>query len=144
MSQAYKTKVKIRFHQADPAKIMFFGNLLALCHDSYEDFLAHMGISWNEYFKTPDHLIPIRHAECDYQRPFAVGEEFDLEISFARLGDSSFEVHYLYTQSGQVHAEARIVHVFLDAKSKAKTKIPDWFRSKAEVFLNPSLAKERS
>ncbi len=137
MSQAYKTQIKIRFHKADPAKILFFGNLLGLCHDLYEDFLQDIGIPWEDYFENPDYLIPIRHTECDFFRPLPAGENFDVEIRLSQLGETSFEFSYNFLKNEQSHAQAKKAHVFVNAQTKTKTPIPGWFREKIKPYLSP-------
>lgn len=135
MSQKFNKTIQIKFRDADPAGILFFGNLLALSHDCFEDFIAAVGITWKEWFTVTDFMIPIRHTETNYLAPMPAGEIFVIEASVASLGETSFKMKYQFKKSDKVHAEAMIVHAFMSAKTKQKMPIPETLRKKLSVYL---------
>ncbi|HWU44058.1 MAG TPA: hypothetical protein VN132_11490, partial [Bdellovibrio sp.] len=61
MNQVFKTKKTLTFREADPAKIMFFGNIFGFAHDAFEQFIVEAGYTWKEYFHNTDYAIPLRH-----------------------------------------------------------------------------------
>lgn len=117
---------------------MFFGNVYSICHDIYEDFLTHVGITWKQYFQSPEFLVPIRHTECNYLKPLPVGESFEAHVSLSKIGDSSFEVRFRLQQDSNLHAEVKIACVFVASHTRAKTTIPNWFRTKMTPYLETS------
>ncbi len=136
MATHFQKEILLRFREADPAGILFFGNVFSLAHDCFEDFIQAAGFTWKEWFETKDYLIPIRHTECNYLKPFRPGESYRIQASVARLGDSSFQMKYVFSQDSQVHAEVRMTHTFMDARSKSKISVPDLVRERLKVYLD--------
>lgn len=130
MTKTFQTTIKIGFRDADPAGIMFFGNILGLSHDVFEEFIAHNGISWNEWFKPTQWACPIRHAEVNFLSPFRPGETYTVEVNVKKLGQSSFQMHYKFMSRDQkICAEVDVVHAFVDQGSFQKAPMPPHFRA---------------
>jgi acyl-CoA thioester hydrolase/1,4-dihydroxy-2-naphthoyl-CoA hydrolase len=135
MAQVYQKRIQIRFRDADPARILFFGNVFSLAHDTFEDFIQESGISWRNWFSGEPYIVPIRHAECDYLAPFRVGEHYEVKATVAQLRESSFQMRYVFTRGSQTHAVVTMVHTFLDPKTQQKIPIPETVKSKLLPFL---------
>lgn len=133
-SQVFKSQVTIKFHQADPAGIMFFGHIFTLAHDTYEAFIQACGFPWKDWFLDHKYLIPIRHTECDFLRPFRAGETYQIEAELVEFSSSSFITQYQFTQNEHKHATVKMVHTCLDQKTFQKTEIPDAVRSALSRF----------
>lgn len=70
-SKTFHTEIQIRFREADPAGILFFGHVFALAHDCFEGFIEETGFGWKNWFNVRgEYLVPIRHTEANYLRPF--------------------------------------------------------------------------
>lgn len=136
MTRSYKKSIQIRFREADPARIMYFANLLDIAHDSFEDFIQDVGFSWKEWFKDTPSLVPIRHAECDYKAPFIPGEHYDVHVSVSGFRETSFQMKYVFKKGDHVHAVVKMVHAFLDPATKQKKRVPDDVRKRLEPFLD--------
>ena len=135
MSKTFNYTVSIKFHLADPAGIMYFGHIFSLAHDGYEQFVQAAGYSWNQYFLSSEHMFPIRHAECDYRKPFRAGEVYDVAVSVAHFSNTSFKMNYIFSRDQQEHAVVQIVHACLDAKTHAKMLLPFEFKQKLSPYL---------
>jgi acyl-CoA thioester hydrolase/1,4-dihydroxy-2-naphthoyl-CoA hydrolase len=136
MAVHFKKEFQVRFREADPAGIGYFANVFSFAHDAFEDFIQAAGFSWKEWFQTKEYIVPIRHTECNFMRPFLPGENYQIAVSVAKLGDSSFQMKYQFLQGPNQHAEVRMTHVFLDAKSKQKISVPDLVRNRLKVYLD--------
>ena len=136
MAAHFQKEIQLHFREADPAGIMFFGNIFSLAHDCFEDFIQAAGFTWQEWFHTKDYHIPIRHTECNYLKPFLPGEKYQVTVSVVRLGDSSFQMKYLFSQGAAAHADVRMTHAFLDARSKTKIAVPTAIRERLKVYLH--------
>jgi acyl-CoA thioesterase FadM len=135
-SKSFQTKIKIRFRDADPAGIMFFGNVLGLAHDVFEEFITANGIPWDEWFRQKDWACPIRHTEVDYLAPFLPGTEVVVDAKVQKLGQNSFGMHYEFrTLKGQLCARVQMIHTFVDQKSFQKTEVPTKYRQLLEQYL---------
>lgn len=135
MSKTFNHQVSIKFHLADPAGIMYFAHVFSLAHDCYEQFVQAAGYTWSQYFSSSAYMFPIRHADCDYQKPFLAGEAYDVSVSVAFFSKTSFKMKYVFGKNQQTHAVVQIVHVCLDAKTHAKIEIPSDFRHKLSPYL---------
>lgn len=139
MTKKFEKQIQIKFREADPAGILFFGNILALAHDVFEDFIPATGLTWADYFQTKEYIAPIRHAEVDFLSPFRPGEKYDVAVSILRIGDSSFQAKAVFSQTSDKgvskHAEVKTVHTFLNAKTFAKIPVPEKFRQALGPYL---------
>ena len=135
MSKTFNQQISIQFHLADPGGIMYFAHIFSLAHDCYEQFVQVAGYSWNQYFLSSKHMFPIRHAECDYQKPFLAGQVYDVSVSVAYFSTGSFKMKYEFSKDQKTHAVVRIVHACLDAKTHQKIGIPEEFKQKLLPYL---------
>jgi acyl-CoA thioesterase FadM len=123
--KTFETQKKILFREADPAGIMFFGQIFAFSHDAFEEFLPAAGFTWKEWFHRKDLFIPIRHTEADFKAPFVPGETYSISVTVAKLSENSFQMKYVFSKDQRVHALVRMVHAFVDPKTKLKTAAPE-------------------
>ncbi|MBE9059647.1 acyl-CoA thioesterase [cf. Phormidesmis sp. LEGE 11477] len=94
----------IRFHETDAAGVVYFANVLTLCHEAYEAALGEAFIDVADFFSTSNPLpIPIVHAEASYFKPLRCGDKIAITLAPLRLTPYSYEVRYTltYQQSGQ-------------------------------------------
>jgi len=131
----FQKEISIRFREADPAGILFFGHVFSLAHDCFEDFIQAAGFAWKDWFHIKDHLIPIRHTECNYHKPFIPGEKYSVTATVARLGNSSFQMRYVFAKGEARHAEVLMTHTFLSLQTKEKISVPDKVRDRLKPFV---------
>ncbi len=84
----------IYFRDTDAAGVLYFANLLAICHEVYEASLVASGIDLKVFFRNPDQAVPITHAEVDFYRPVTCGDCLRIVLSPSRVSDSEFAIHY--------------------------------------------------
>jgi acyl-CoA thioester hydrolase/1,4-dihydroxy-2-naphthoyl-CoA hydrolase len=120
----YSTTVKIRFREADPAGILFFGQIAGITHDVFEEFVQHIGFSWKEWFSSGPWGTPIRHLSCDFRAPFFPGQTYEVQVSTKKIGESSFTMHYQYQRDDKIHAVVEVVHAIIDGNTFTKRQIP--------------------
>jgi len=121
----FESKKIVAFFDADPAGIMFFGNLFRHIHAVYEEFLGcvHPEI---DYFNHAELVFPIIHTEADYSVPFYLHEEMAVKISVSKLKTSSFEISYnIYGKNNKLKATAKTVHVCVQKVDMNKFKLPN-------------------
>jgi acyl-CoA thioester hydrolase/1,4-dihydroxy-2-naphthoyl-CoA hydrolase len=133
--KVFKSNLTVKFREGDPAQIMFFGNVFSWAHDTFEQFIVDAGFQWKEWFNTTELMIPIRHAEADYEASFIPGQTYDVFATVKKLGNSSFTMNYVFKSASQVHAKVEMVHVVLDLKTKKPIAIPDLIRQRFTPYL---------
>lgn len=134
MSQIYRTQIKVRFGDADPAQIMYFGNVFDFAHTCFEEFIVAAGYTWAEWFRPTTNIVPIRRAEADYLAPFRPGEVYDVDVFVAQIRETSFQMGYRFSQEGRPHGEVKMVHAVLDRQMR-KVPLPAEMRARLEPFL---------
>ncbi len=143
MSQVYKKSFTVHFREADPAGIMFFGNIYGIYHDAFEDMISSIGIGWQSYFGTKDYLIPLIKSEAEYRGPLKPGQSYEIHLSFSMIKTSSFEVTGSVLDPSSADQKplliVKTVHVCLDAQTKAKTSLPS---SWEKIFRSYSSEKD--
>lgn len=117
-------KFTVPFDEADGEGIVFFGNYFRLAHRAFEQFLPQVGISWREWFDHEAWGVPLRHVEADYLKPLKPGDEYEVKISVADLGESSVHFNYEFLSGGAVLAKLKTSHVFVSRPAMKKMNVP--------------------
>lgn len=124
---------RLHFREADPAGILFFGNLFSLVHDAYEEYLEHLGFPWEEWFgeKKP-YIVPIRQLQAEYQKPLRPGLKTHIGLELVDVGESSYRVQFRVWQKSQqeICCQGHLVLVFADPEKGKKITIPPEIRAK--------------
>ncbi|WP_374077550.1 acyl-CoA thioesterase [Bdellovibrio bacteriovorus] len=139
MNKVLRTKKTLTFREADPAGIMFFGNIFAIAHDAFEEFIVAAGYTYQEWFGQTDYLIPIRHTEANFLSPFRPGETYEIAASVASIGQTSFKVKYVFSQKDKTHAIVTMVHAVVDGKTMQKAELPSILKTRIEPYLESTV-----
>ncbi len=121
---AISLKFTVPFDEADGEGIVFFGNYFRLAHRAFEQFLPQVGISWKEWFEHPQWGVPLRHVEADYLKPLKPGDEYEVKITVADLGESSVHFSYELTSQNTTIAKLKTSHVFVSRPDMKKINVP--------------------
>jgi len=125
VSEPFRHTVRIRFHQADPAGILFYGRVYELVNEAYEELVRALGFVYDDHFGMTGYATPVVHVETDYRRPMAAGEALVVTLTISRMGRSSFTLHFTITgEDGEPRATGNVVHVFVDAAKLTTIEIP--------------------
>ena len=85
----------IRFHETDAAGVVYFANLLSLCHEAYESSLARASIDLKAFFSGANGVaVPVVHAEADFYRPMFCGDAIAITLTPEQLDADSFEIAF--------------------------------------------------
>lgn len=142
MNTIFKTTKRVTFREADPAQIMFFGNIFGFAHDAFEEFIVHAGFTWDEWFRTKEFMVPIRHSEAEYLNPFIPGKIYDIAVTIEKIGTTSFTMRYQFSKGQKIHAIVQMTHVVLDQKTKEKMQIPELFIQRLNPYLLSTKASD--
>jgi acyl-CoA thioesterase FadM len=81
------------------------------------------------------YLIPLVHAEADYAKPVTVGDEIDVEMTVANIGNTSFTLDYLIMGTGGAEVgRCRTVHVTVGKSDMKKIPLPTKLREGLERY----------
>ncbi len=115
----------IRFQDTDAAGVVYFANVLSICHEAYEESLAASGINIKEFFSKPSVAFPIVHASVDFFRPMFCGDKLSISLIPQKLGVDKFEINYEIVVADMVVTKAITRHVCIDASSRCKKELPE-------------------
>ncbi len=124
----------IRFHETDAAGVVYFANILTLCHEAYEAALADAGINLRGFFGGAALAVPVIHASVDFRQPLHCGDEVAISLTPHRLSETTFEIRYCLSNAAEkTVATALTRHVCIDSTSRQRHPLsPDleqWLES---------------
>ena len=131
----YKNRLTVKLQHTDAAGILFFTNQLVFAHETYERFMEEIDCGFAHILQQRPYHIPIVHAEADYAKSVTVGDEIDVEMTVANIGNTSFTLDYLLTGTdGAEIGRCRTVHVTVSKSDSKKTPIPAELRDGLERY----------
>ncbi|NEP42916.1 MAG: acyl-CoA thioesterase [Okeania sp. SIO2H7] len=113
----------VRFQDTDAAGVVYFANVLAICHEAYEASLAAYGIDLKAFFCNSKSAIPIVNARVDFYRPMFCGEDLIVELVPEKLSDNEFEIAYqifISDAKNKPAAKAMTKHVCINPESRKR------------------------
>jgi 1,4-dihydroxy-2-naphthoyl-CoA hydrolase len=124
----------VRFSDTDAAGVVYFAQVLAMCHEAYEASLAAAGIELHQFFRGSELAIPIVHASIDFFAPMYCGDRLEICLTPQRLTAmatppvaSSFEIVYTIagdrSEKGLSRAYTR--HVCIDPATRQWRELPE-------------------
>lgn len=121
----------IRFHDTDAAGVVYFANVLSICHEAYEASLAASGIDLKTFFGGGAIAIPIVHASVDFRQPMACGEQYAVHLTPTQLSSSKFAIQYNILaadrSSDPPHpqvSQAATIHIAIQAAKRTRIALP--------------------
>ncbi len=131
----YINRLTVRLQDTDAAGILFFANQLVFAHETYEKFMEDIDCSLASVLERDSYLIPLVHAEADYAKPVTVGDEIDVEMTVANIGNTSFTLDYLLMGTdGAEIGRCRTVHVTVSKSDMKKIPLPTELREGLERY----------
>jgi 1,4-dihydroxy-2-naphthoyl-CoA hydrolase len=135
MPFAYKRV--IRFSDTDAAGVVYFANVLSICHEAYEASLVTANINLKTFFNNPLAAIPIVHAHVDFFYPLFCGDEINITLQPQPLSNDKFEIVYqVFGINEQSMAKATTRHVCINPSTRNRQELT------AEMLLWLQLYKE--
>jgi len=117
----------IRFQDTDAAGVVYFANVLSICHEAYEASLAASEIDLRQFFTQPAIAMPITHASINFFHPMYCGECHNIRLTPKLINESKFEINYeLFRENAadDLVGKALTKHVCIDAIAQNKTSLP--------------------
>ena len=119
----------VHFQDTDAAGVVYFANVLAMCHEAYEASLAASGINLKAFFSNPEVAFPIIHASVDFYRPMFAGDRLMIQLTPKQVTGDEFEIAYLVFLAGELAgrsaAKALTKHVCIDAVSRTRKQLSE-------------------
>lgn len=120
----------VHFQDTDAAGVVYFANILAMCHEAYEASLAAVGINLRTFFGGSEVAVPIVHASVDFLKPMFCGDHLEICLTSSKTATSEFEIRYQIfsaDRSHQVLSRALTRHVCVDRATRKRCDLTDLF-----------------
>jgi 1,4-dihydroxy-2-naphthoyl-CoA hydrolase len=136
----------VRFQDTDAAGVVYFANIMNICHEAYEASLAQAGIKLREFFHSQGIVaVPIVHANVDFHQPLFCGDTLRVQLLPSPINDCVFEVAYqVFSVSDQPAASAKTRHICIEPRSRAKRPLPNelvkWLKLMRDEVTNDASA----
>jgi 1,4-dihydroxy-2-naphthoyl-CoA hydrolase len=116
----------VRFADTDAAGVVYFANVLCICHEAYEAALISIGVEAQTFFGGTDLAVPIVHATVDFHKPMHCGDVLDVKLQPAMTSEHEFEIRYEILLRPELRPVSRALtrHVCLDRKHRSRIAIP--------------------
>ncbi len=118
----------VRFHDTDAAGVVYFANVLVMCHEAYEASLAASDIDLSEFFSRRATAVPIVHASVDFLRPMICGDRLQIRLTPRPCTATEFEIAYqiaLESVPDQILGRAITRHVCIDVEQRSRQELSD-------------------
>ncbi|MEG3939213.1 MULTISPECIES: acyl-CoA thioesterase [unclassified Microcoleus] len=116
----------VRFQDTDAAGVVYFANVLAMCHEAYEESLAASGINLKAFFSNREAALPVIHATVDFYRPMFAGDRLIIQLTPKQIAGDEFEIAYQVFSgevAGKSAAKALTKHVCIDAVTRTRKQL---------------------
>ena len=133
----------VRFQDTDAAGVVYFANVLRICHEAYEASLAASSVNLKSFFTNPSLAFPIVHANVDFLRPMSCGDNLVISLLPEKIGLDKFEITYEIIVDEVMVAKAITRHVCIDASSKIKQELPNYMNHWLETNHRDAEGAER-
>jgi 1,4-dihydroxy-2-naphthoyl-CoA hydrolase len=114
----------IRFHDTDAAGVVYFANVLSICHEAYEASLASTGIDLKAFFRGAPVAVPIVHADINYFQPMFCGEDYGISVMPTLLSPDKFQVKYEIRAGETLISQATTLHLCINAATRSRMSLP--------------------
>ena len=127
----FRTRITVRFGDADPAGFVYYPVLFHYCHVAMEEFFRErLGIPYHKLMADDRIGFPTVSAEAEFFKPLVYGDEAEIEVLVARVGQSSATFEYIIRRVSDTSlcARATNVHVSMNLDTRLAIPIPDRYR----------------
>jgi acyl-CoA thioester hydrolase len=133
MGEPFRHRLRVRYNECDPQNAVFNANYLMYFDIAVSELWRHALGSYDSMVAAGTDMV-VAEANVRYRAPLRFDDEFDVRVSIASLGTTSMTSELAVERDGEVVAEGRLRHVFIEASGGGKTAIPDRVRKALEPY----------
>ena len=133
----YRTRLRVRYYECDPQKIVFNANYLAYIDVAVGDYFREgLKLDLGQLEKDGIFDYVLKSVYLDYKKPATMYDWLNIWCRTAKVGNTSMVMEFTITRDGDpdILLEAKITYVNFDPHSKKSKPIPDFIRQTIEGF----------
>jgi acyl-CoA thioester hydrolase len=133
VGQPYVHTLRVRYGECDAQGVVFNAHYLAYFDISITE-LWRAALGSYQVMTDRGVDIVVAEAQLRFRAPARFDQVITLEISIARLGNTSILSRHLIRHEEQTLVEGSVRHVMVSLPALTKTEIPDWARAALEPW----------
>ncbi|ANV87154.1 thioesterase family protein [Picosynechococcus sp. PCC 7117] len=140
---AYAYRRTIHLADTDAAGVVYFAQLLHICHEAYEICLTENGMDWSGLLREGTVALPIVHSAIDFLRPITWGDRLDIQLYPELENFRQFKISYRIFKENQDSppesplATALTRHVAINPRTRQRCSLPPvvetWLRNAPKI-----------
>ena len=121
-----QTNIRVRYSETDQMNVVYHGNYAQYFEVARAEAIREMGITYKE-MEEMGIVMPIVELHTKFLRPAVYDDLLTIKTELRELPkDHRIEFHHeVYNEAGKLLTIGRIVLYFLNAKTMARTMMPD-------------------
>jgi acyl-CoA thioester hydrolase len=123
----FSHELRVRYGECDPQGIVFNANYLAYFDVTVTELWREAIGPWQAMVERGYDVV-VAEANVRFRSPARFDDVIALGVRVAELGRTSLRLELDIRRDGELLVEGWLRQVFVDAKTWAKTEIPDWAR----------------
>jgi 4-hydroxybenzoyl-CoA thioesterase len=128
---SFSTRIVVRFGDCDPAGLVYYPIIFHYFHVAMEEFFAaRCGTTYERLMREERIGFPTVNAQAEFLAPMSYGDEIEIAVAVARVGESSVIFEYAARRASDATLCARStqVHVAMNLDTRRPIRIPDALR----------------
>ena len=123
----FEHQLRVRFGECDPQGIVFNAHYVAYFDVALTELWREALGSWSAMVERGVDAV-VAHLEVGFHAPARSDDLVTLGVGVEAFGTTSLTTVVDIRRDGDLLVEGRLRHVFVDARTWAKTPMPDWIR----------------
>jgi acyl-CoA thioester hydrolase len=138
MPGPFRHPLRVRFHECDPQGIVFNAHFLAYADIAMTELYRDAFGSWQAAVEQSGVDMVVAEANARFLAPLRFDDEVELVATVTRLGTTGTTTEIAVEREGSAVAVVTLRHVIVDAETRAKTPIPDSWRTALAPYGDPA------
>ncbi len=124
---SFNYEYTIQFRDTDAAGVVYFANIISICHIAYEASLIKSGIDLKLFVDNSEFAVPITHVSADFFRPLFCGDRVIIALTPHSIDSCKFEIKYQILASDEqtVLATVTTKHIVIDPATRKRKELPE-------------------
>jgi 1,4-dihydroxy-2-naphthoyl-CoA hydrolase len=130
----------VQFRDTDAAGVVYFANIISICHTAYEASLVRSKIDLRSFVNNLEFAVPISHVSGDFFKPLFYGDRVNIQLTTCSIDSCKFEIKYQVGSTDDksigrdspsaIYATAITRHVVINPLTRKRRELPqaliDW------------------
>lgn len=116
---SFSYEYTIQFRDTDAAGVVYFANIISICHIAYEASLVAAGIDLKLFMNNPEFAVPITHTSAEFFKPLYCGDRITIELTPRSIDSCRFEIAYQLSSATVVTK-----HAVIDPSTRKRKELP--------------------